>query len=137
MIITDNIQPQWQERAQIAEQLSMLMLEYQMRKSKLIKYTPTDKELKEAMRFYMHIQDLAKEKDPNGIQLMKLLNSISTVSEEQIKFTGFMDEVLGKYASGKVPGQVIMDLAEKWDVLDYIVEDIITALGIEVGKFMG
>lgn len=136
--MSNNYQPrEWQEKAKIAQQLSRLMAEYRMRKSKLIKYVPTEKELKEAMRFYMFIQDLVKEKDPNAIKLKEIIDSVSIVPEEQIKFTGFMDEILKKYPTGKVPHQVIMDVAEKWDVLDYIVEDIINMLGIKMVSLKG
>lgn len=121
----------WQEAF---EQLSKLMKEYEQRKSKFIKYVPTEKELREAMRFYMLINDRAKEKDPDGIKLMEILKSISDVPEIQIKFTGFMDEILKQYPNGKIPHQVVMDAAEKWDVLEYVVEDIIRILGIKINQ---
>lgn len=132
--MANNNRPWWQDKREAALMLSRILAEYQMRRSKLIKYTPTEKELKEAMRFYMFIQDLVEEKDPNSIKLKEILDSISTVVEEQIKFAGFMDEILGKHPDGKVPNQVLFDAAEKWDVLGYIVEDIVTAIGIKIGK---
>ncbi len=123
----------WQNRAKIAETLTKLMADYQMRKSKFIKYVPTERELREAMRLYRSILELADEKDSNAEKMLELLNSVSTIPETQIKFTGFMDEILKKYPTGEVPDQPLMDAAEKWNVLDYIMEDRLRALGIRIG----
>lgn len=125
---------EWQEKAKISEQLSRLMTEYAMRKSKLIKYVPTEKELREAVRMYRFILESVDEKDPNALKLKEILDSISDIPEEQIKFVGFMNELFPKYPTGEVPHQVVMDTAEKWDVLEYIVEDIIRVLGIKLKK---
>lgn len=125
---------EWQERAKIAQQLQSLIAEYNLRKSKFIKYVPTEKELKEAMRFYRLILELSEEGDHNAIKLKEILDSISTIPEEQIKFTGFMDEILKKYPTGEVPHNILMDAAEKWDVLEYIVKDIMRVLGIKFKK---
>lgn len=122
----------WQDRAKIAETLTKLMADYQMRKSKFIKYTPTEQELRGAMRLYMFILELVDEDDPNALKMIEIINSVSTVPETQIKFTGFMDEILKKYPTGAVPDQPLMDTAEKWDVLDYIMEDRLSALGISI-----
>lgn len=122
----------WQDRAKIAETLTKIMADYQMRKSKFIKYVPTERELREAMRLYRFILELADEKDPNAEKMLDLLNSVSTIPETQIKFTGFMDEILKKYPTGDVPDQPLMDAAEKWDVLNYIMEDRLSALGISI-----
>lgn len=122
----------WQDRTKITETLTKLMADYQMRKSKFIKFIPTEQELREAMRLYRFILELVDEKDPNAEKMLELLNSVSTVLEAQIKFTGFMDEILKKYPTGEVPDQPLMDAAEKWDVLDYIMEDRLRALGIRV-----
>lgn len=122
----------WQKRIEITEILKKLMADYQARKSKFIKYVPTEKELREAMRLYKFILELVDEKDPNALKMMEVLNSVSSVPEIQIKFAGFMDELLKKYPTGEVPDQVLMDVAEKWDVLDYIIEDRLRALGIRV-----
>lgn len=124
----------WQDKVKIAKQLQNLMAEYNLRKSKLIKYTPTEKELRDAMRFYRFILELSEEKDPNATKLLEILNSVSDIHEEQIKFTGFMEESLKKFPTGEIPHQFLMDTAEKWDVLDYVVEDIIIALGIKLKK---
>jgi hypothetical protein len=110
------------------------MAEYKMRKSKLIKYIPTEKELREAMRFYSYILELSEEEDPNAIKLKEILNSVSDVPEEQIKFTGFMEESLKNYPTGEIPHEFLMNTAEKWDVLEYVVEDIIRVIGIKLNK---
>jgi hypothetical protein len=123
----------WQNKAKIAQQLQNLMAEYKMRKSKLIKYIPTEKELREAMRFYSYILELSEE-DPNAIKLKEILNSVSDIPEEQIKFTGFMEESLKHYPTGEIPHEFLMNNAEKWDVLEYVVEDIVRALGIKLKK---
>jgi len=125
---------EWQEKAKISEQLSRLMTEYAMRKSKLIKYVPTEKELREAMRMYRFILESVDEKDPNALKLKEILDSVSDIPEEQIKFVGFMNELFPKYPTGEVSHQVLMDTAEKWDVLEYIVEDIIRVLDIKLKK---
>lgn len=122
----------WQRRTKFVETLTKLMADYQMRKSKLIKYIPAEKELREAMRLYMLILELVDEKDPSAIKMMEVLNSVSSVPETQIKFAGFMDEILKKYPTGEIPDQSLMDAAEKWDVLDYIMEDRLRALGIRI-----
>lgn len=122
----------WQDRAKIAETLTKLMADYQMRKSKFIKYTPTEQELRGAMRLYRFILELVDEDDPNALKMMEIINSVSTIPETQIKFTGFMEELLKKYPTGQVPDQPLMDTAEKWDVLDYIMEDRLRALGIRI-----
>ena len=124
----------WQEKAKIANQLQNLMAEYTLRKSKFIKYVPMEKELKDAMRFYRFILELSDEKDPNALKLLEILNSVSDIPEEQIKFTGFMEESLKKYPTGEIPHEFLMDTAEKWDVLEYVVEDITRALGIKLKK---
>lgn len=90
----------WQNKAKIAQQLQNLMAEYEMRKSKFIKYTPTEKELREAMRFYSFMLELSEEGDPNAIKLKEILDSVSDIPEEQIKFTGFMEESLKSYPTG-------------------------------------
>lgn len=124
----------WQEKAKIVQQLTNLKAEYEMRKSKFIKYVPTEKELKEAMRFYRNILELSEEKDPNASKLKEILNSVSTIPEEQIKFVGFMDETLKTYPTGEMPHEFLMDKAEKWNVLEYVVEDITRILGIKLKK---
>ena len=124
----------WQEKAKIANQLQNLMAEYTLRKSKFIKYVPMEKELKDAMRFYRFILELSDEKDHNALKLLEILNSVSDIPEEQIKFTGFMEESLKKYPTGEIPHEFLMDTAEKWDVLEYVVEDITRALGIKLKK---
>jgi hypothetical protein len=124
----------WQNKAKIAQQLQNLMSEYKMRKSKLIKYIPTEKELRDAMRFYSYILELSEEEDPNAIKLKEILNSVSDVPEEQIKFTGFMEESLKNYPTGEIPHEFLMNTAEKWDVLEYVVEDIIRVIGIKLNK---
>ena len=124
----------WQDKVKIAKQLQNLTAEYNFRKSKLIKYIPTEKELRDAMRFYSFILELSEEKDPNAIKLSEILNSVSDIPEEQIKFTGFMEEILKKYPTGEIPHEFLMDTAEKWDVLEYVVEDITRALGIKLKK---
>lgn len=124
----------WQEKAKIVQQLTKLMAEYEMRKSKFIKYVPTEKELKEAMRFYRNILELSEEKDTNALKLKEIINSVSTIPEEQIKFVGFMDEILKTYPTGEVPHEFLMDKAEKWNVLEYIVEDITRVLGIKLKR---
>jgi len=130
--MTNEYKPrEWQEKAKIAEQLSRLMTEYAMRKTKLIKYVPTEKELREAMRMYRFILESVDEKDPNALKLKEILDSVSDIPEEQIKFVGFMNEALPKYPTGEIPHQILMDTAEKWDVMEYIVEDIIRVLGIK------
>lgn len=135
MIMVDDHQSrEWQEKAKIVRQLSNLIAEYEMRKSKLIKYVPTEKELREAMRLYRYTLELAEEGEPNAVKLLEIMNSVSKVPEEQIKFTGFMDEILKKYPAGEVPHDSLMDVAEKWGVLDYIVEDIVGILGIKFRK---
>lgn len=121
----------WQIQARI---LADLMAEYEARKSKPIKYVPTEKELRDAMRFYKLILDLADQKDPNALKLRDILNSVSSIPEEQIKFTGFIDELLKKYPTGQIPTDFLMDIAEKWDVLEYIVTDRLRALGIRLEK---
>ena len=122
----------WQNKAKIAQQLQNLMTEYKMRKSKLIKYIPTEKELREAMKFYRSMLELSEEGDPNAIKLKEILDSVSDIPEEQIKFTGFMEESLKNYPTGEIPHEFLMDTAEKWNVLDYVVEDITRALGIKL-----
>lgn len=124
----------WQDKAKIVQQLQNLMAEYAMRKSKFIKYIPTEKELRDAMIFYRFILESSEEGDPNAIKLREILDSISDIIEEQIKFTGFMDEILKKYPIGEVPHNILMNVAEKWDVLEYVVEDIVSALGIKLKK---
>ncbi len=124
----------WQEKAKIVQQLTKLKAEYEMRKSKFIKYVPTEKELKEAMRFYRNILELSEEKDTNALKLKEIINSVSTIPEEQIKFVGFMDEILKTYPTGEVPHEFLMDKAEKWNVLEYIVEDITRVLGIKLKR---
>ena len=131
--ISDNLRG-WQEKAKIAKQLQNLMAEYNLRKSKFIKYIPTEKELRDAMRFYRFILELYEEKDPNAVKLLEILNSVSNIPEEQIKFTGFMEESLKNYPTGEIPHEFLMDTAEKWDVLEYVVEDITRALGIKLKK---
>lgn len=123
----------WQDKAKITQQFQSLMAEYTLRKTKLIKYVPTEKELREAMRFYRLILELYEE-DPNATKLSEILNSISDIPEEQIKFTGFMNEILSKHPTGEVPHELLMDTAEKWDVLEYVVKDMTIALGIKLKK---
>lgn len=125
---------EWQNKAKIAQQLQNLMAEYEMRKSKFIKYVPTEKELRDAMRFYSFILELYEEGDPNAIKLKEILDSISDIPEEQIKFTGFMEESLRSYPTGETPHEFLMNTAEKWGVLEYVVEDIVSALGIKLKK---
>lgn len=124
----------WQNKAKIAQQLQNLMADYQMRKSKFIKYTPTEQELRGAMRLYRFILELVDENDTNALKMMEIINSVSTIPETRIKFTGFMEELLKKYPTGVMPDQHLMDTAEKWDVLDYIMEDKLRALGIKLKK---
>ena len=124
----------WQNKAKIAQQLQNLMAEYKMRKSKFIKYAPTEKELREAMRFYRFLLELSEEGDPNAIKLKEILDSVSDIPEEQIKFTGFMEESLKKYPTGEIPHESMMNMAEKWNVLEYVVEDIVRALGIKLKR---
>ncbi len=124
----------WQDKTRIAQQLSNLIAEYNLRKSKLIKYTPTEKELREAMRFYGVMLELSEEGDPNAVKLKQILDSVSDIPEEQIKFTGFMEESLKNYPTGEIPHEFLMNAAEKWDVLEYVVEDIIRVLGIKLKK---
>lgn len=131
--ITNN-QRGWQDKAKIAKQLQDLITEYGIRKSKFIKFVPTEKELKEAMRFYTLILELYEEGNSDAIKLKEILDSISIIPEEQIKFTGFLDEILRNYPTGEVPNESLMNSAEKWDVLEYIVEDIIRFLGIKLKK---
>ena len=123
-----------QDKARIAQQLQNLITEYNFRKSKFIKYVPTEKELKEAMRFYRFILELSEEGDPNAIKLLEILKSVSEVPEEQIKFTGFMEESLKNYPTGEIPRPFLMNTAEKWDVLEYVIEDIVRVLGIKLKK---
>ena len=124
----------WQEKTRIAKQLSNLITEYNLRKSKLIKYKPTEKELREAMRFYGVMLELSEEGDPNAIKLKEILDSVSDIPEEQIKLTGFMEESLRNYPTGEIPHEFLMNTAEKWDVLEYIIEDIVRVLGIKLKK---
>ena len=124
----------WQNKTKIAQQLQNLMAEYKMRKSKFIKYAPTEKELREAMRFYRFLLELSEEGDPNAIKLKEILDSVSDIPEEQIKFTGFMEESLKKYPTGEIPHESMMNMAEKWNVLEYVVEDIVRALGIKLKR---
>ena len=58
---------EWQDNAKIIQQLQNIMAEYEMRKSKLIKYIPTEKELRDAMKFYIFMSELSEEGDPNAI----------------------------------------------------------------------
>lgn len=118
----------------ILKPMTNLLEEYQMRKSKLIKYVPTEKELKDATQLYKFILEIAEERDQNAIKLLEISNSISPVIEEQIKFLGFMNEVLQKYPKGEVPHQYLMDTAEKWDVLAYIVEDLLRIINIKLRR---
>ncbi len=120
------------DKAKIFQQLQNLIKEYNLRKSKFIKFVPTEKELKEAMRFYNTILRADEEKDPSGKKIKEILDSISEIPEEQIKFTGFMNEILSKYPNGEIPHDTLMDAAEKWDVLEYIVEDIKRVLGLKL-----
>lgn len=122
----------WQDRAKLADTLTKIMADYQMRKSKFIKYTPTEQELRGAMKLYKFILELVDENDPNALKMSEIINSVSTVPETQIKFVGFMEEILKKYPTGMVPDQPLMDIAEKWDVLDYIMEDRLRDLGIRI-----
>lgn len=124
----------WQNKAKIAQQLQNLIAEYNLRKSKFIKYVPTEKELREAMRFYRFMLELSEEGDPNAMKLKEILDSVSDIPEEQIKFTGFMEESLKNYPTGEIPHEFLMNTAEKWGVLEYVVEDIIRALGIKLKK---
>lgn len=124
----------WQKKLKIAQQLQNIMAEYEMRKSKLIKYVPTERELKEAMRFYRFTLELYEKGEPNAVKLKEILDSISNIPEEQIKFIGFLEEILRTYPTGEVSGEFMMNIAEKWDVLDYIVEDIIKVIGIKLMK---
>lgn len=124
----------WQNKTKIAQQLQNLIAEYNLRKSKFIKYVPTEKELREAMRFYVFMLELSEEGDPNAIKLKQILDSVSDIPEEQIKFTGFMEESLKNYPTGEIPHEFLMNTAEKWGVLEYVVEDIIRALGIKLKK---
>lgn len=124
----------WQNKAKITQQLQNIMAEYEMRKSKFIKYVPIEKELREAMRFYRFMLESSEEGDPNAIKLKEILDYISNIPEEQIKFTGFMNEILTKHPTGEVPHELLMDTAEKWDVLEYVVEDIIGIIGIKLKK---
>lgn len=122
----------WQDRAKLADTLTKIMADYQMRKSKFIKYVPTEQELRTAMKLYRFMLELAEANDPNALKMMEIINSVSAVPETQIKFTGFIEEILKKYPTGMVPDQPLMDVAEKWDVLDYIVEDRLRDLGIKI-----
>lgn len=122
----------WQDKAKIAKQLQNIMAEYNLRKSKFIKYTPTDKELRDAMRLYRFILELYEEGDPNALKLLEILESVSDIPEEHIKFIGFTEESLKRYPTGEIPHEFLMDTAEKWGVLGYVVEDIIRALGIKL-----
>lgn len=122
----------WQDKAKIAQQFQSIMAEYAMRKSKFIKYIPTEKELREAMRLYRFLLELSEEGDPNAIKLREILDSMSDVPEEQIKFTGFMEESLRNYPTGEIPQEFLMNTAEKWDVLEYVVDDIVRALNIKL-----
>lgn len=124
----------WQNKAKISQQLQNLIAEYNLRKSKFIKYVPTEKELREAMRFYVFMLELSEEGDPNAMKLKEILDSVSDIPEEQIKFTGFMEESLKNYPTGEIPHEFLMNTAEKWGVLEYVVEDIIRALGIKLKK---
>lgn len=131
----DSYKPRdWQEKTRIAKQLSNLITEYNLRKSKLIKYIHTEKELREAMRFYITMLELSEEGDPNAIKLKEILDSVSDIPEEQIKLTGFMEESLRNYPAGEIPHEFLMNTAEKWDVLEYVIEDIVRVLGIKLKK---
>ncbi len=131
----DSYKPRdWQEKTRIAKQLSNLIAEYNLRKSKLIKYIHTEKELREAMRFYITMLELSEEGDPNAIKLKEILDSVSDIPEEQIKLTGFMEESLRNYPTGEIPHEFLMNTAEKWDVLEYVIEDIVRVLGIKLKK---
>lgn len=123
-----------QDNTKITQQFLDLMAEYKMRKSKLIKYVPTEKELRDAMKFYSFMLGLSEEGDPNAIKLIEILDYISNIPEEQIKFTGFMNEILAKHPTGEVPHELLMDTAEKWDVLEYVIEDIMGVIGIKLKK---
>ena len=131
---TPNGLRRWQSKAKIAQLFQNLMAEYTIRKSKFIKYIPTEKELREAMRFYRYMLELSEEGDPNAIKLKQILDSVSDIPEEQIKFTGFMEESLKSYPTGEIPHEFLMNMAEKWDVLEYVMEDIVAALGIKFKK---
>lgn len=135
--MTNEYEPRdWQKKAKsLSDQLRSLMAEYEMRKTKLIRYAPTEKELREAMNMYRFILESVDEEDPNALKLKEILDSVSDIPEEHIKFVGFMNELLPKYPTGEIPHQVLMDTAEKWDVMEYIVEDIIRVLGIKSRKF--
>lgn len=121
----------WQDKARIAQEFQSIVTEYALRKSKLIRYIPTEKELREAMRLYRFMLELSEEGDPNAIKLREILDYISGI-EEQIKFTGFMEELLRNYPTGEVPHEFLMNTAEKWDVLEYVIDDIVRALGIKL-----
>lgn len=130
-----NEKRKWQiKMLDIAKELQYLLDQYDMRKSKCLRYAPTDRELKHAIEMYKFLLEDAEKGIESSIKLLEILNDMTDNTEEKIKVFGFLDESMTKYPDGRIPKDEALDIAEKWDVLNYIVEDIIRVLGIRLYK---
>ncbi|VVB92174.1 Uncharacterised protein [uncultured archaeon] len=106
------------------DETNEILMSYANRKSNFIKYTPTDKEITDAVFLYKKILTDAEHQEKSALLCRELLKSTSENTEVQIKLLGALFEANSKFPDGASKDD-LMNISEKWDVLDYMTEELL------------
>ena len=80
---------------------------------------PTAQELAEARRFWERTQERAGEKEPFAVLLSGAMEwRYPRDTERQVRFTGYITELLTRHPAGRFPAGEAKELAEKWGVTE-------------------
>ena len=116
------------------KELKTLVDEYTYRDSKFTIDTPSQKELMKAVTSYKLILDDAEIDEEYALAFLNSLASYSHEISDQIKLFGAMFELIEKYPGGIIPKSALINISEKWGVLDYVINDIFKILGQKADK---
>lgn len=101
-------------------QKMFLLAECEARKTKQIRLAPTDRELREAVRFYKDMLECRDLGVGCAKCAAKTLEGMSPSIEDQIRVMGTIIEIAPKYPDGNFSWMLLIDKAEKWGILDII-----------------
>ncbi|MBA7684160.1 hypothetical protein ES703_92550 [subsurface metagenome] len=80
---------------------------------------PTTQELAEARHFWERTQERAAEKEPFAVLLSGSMEwRYPRDPERQVRFSGYITELLARHPAGRFPAAEAKELAEKWRVLE-------------------
>ncbi|GAI91480.1 unnamed protein product, partial [marine sediment metagenome] len=78
---------------------------------------PTTQELADARYFWERTQERAAKKEPFAVLLSRSLEwRYLRDTEHQVRFTGYITELLARHPAGRFPAEEARELAKKWGV---------------------